>query len=775
MSFHPPVKFILLLFLIALVATTGCVYPRKYQPNKPFVFKTNINIQGNLSANEKQDLKTRLENQLDDSLKTKEVTILPLRKNLVKPPAFDTSAAIHSQEYMKALLYARGYYKATVTWDSSIVFKKDQQRVTVDFTVIPGKGFKFDSINYRLEDSVLQALALARRGNALIKSGDPYSVEIISAELDRLVDVFRNQGYYKFSKDDLIAERDTVLAALIDPSLDPFERLRLLQEAQQRLENPLMNLVIRLRDPGNTRHFRKYYINSVGIYADLPLLEDSIAPFKVDTINSIVIYSQFNKFKPAFIASRTTLRPKEMFRYRNYVRTYSNYTQLDAWTQAGIDITEARDSSPNLDVIVRLYPEKKQDISVTFDGSYNTGDVIAAGNLFGVGVNFGLSNRNVAKQAITSSTNIRTGVELGKNFIQTIQTSLSHTINFPKFIVPFGIRIKNTDSLLFQRTQLNFNASYTNRRTFYELRSLNASWGYNFTKRGRRTRRTNHSWFYSPLNIEYVQLNNGEKLNQLLASAPNLRFSFNTGLVISQQLVYKYQASKTNKRNVFQLSFEESGGVFGLIKKLDGDGKLFRYAKIDADYRHYIDFKKSGWAFRLYGGIGVPYGNDEMGNRETQLPFFKAFYAGGPYSMRGWQVRQLGVGSSRYFDTLASGPIDRFGDIQLEANAEYRFDIGTIFGIKLKSAIFTDVGNIWFRTSYDKPEFAESVLTFKTLYRDLAISSGTSLRVDFDYFLIRFDWAYRIKNPYYAQVNNGWFQDIKLLNGQFQLGINYPF
>jgi outer membrane protein assembly factor BamA len=462
-----------------------------------------------------------------------------------------------------------------------------------------------------------------------------------------------------------------------------------------------------------------------------------------------------------------------MYRQRNYLRTYSNYTQLDAWAQVGIDIIEAKDSTPNLDIVVRMYPAKKQDISVTVDGSYNTGDVIATGNLFGVGVNFGLNNRNVARQAIQSSTNFRTGVELGKNFIQTIQTSLSHTISFPKFIAPF--KLKNSDSLLLQRTQLNFNAAYTNRRTFYELRSLNASWGYNLSKRG-RTRRTTHSWFYSPLNIEYVQLNQGEQLKNLLANSPNLAFSFNTGLVVSQVLVYKYSQSRSNKRNVFQLGVEESGGLVGIIDKLDKQGNLFRFVKLDADYRHYIDFKKSGWAFRLYAGIGVPYGKDADGSVENRLPFFKSFYAGGPYSMRGWSVRQLGVGSSIYFDTLGSGLNDRFGDIQMESNVEYRFDLGTIFRIKLKSALFADVGNIWYRNNNgDNPAFRGAEFKLSRLYKDIAVAGGTSLRFDFDYFLIRLDWAYKLKNPRWADINDGWFQKLELLKGQFQLGINYPF
>ncbi|MBC7902571.1 MAG: hypothetical protein H7Y27_04085, partial [Gemmatimonadaceae bacterium] len=240
-----------------MASASGCLTPKKYPVNKPFVFKTNINIEGNLPAGERSDLETRLQNQLDDSLRTRIVTIIPFVRQLVKPPLFDSGSAAKSVQYMNNLLYSFGYYKATVSWDSSITEIQDQKRVTVDFSVVPGKSYKFDSIAFALEDSVLQSIALARASGTYLKKGDPYSVEIISLELDRIVDIFRNQGFYKFSKDDLEAQRDTVFAALIDPSLDPFERLQLLQEAERRQENPTMDVTIKLRDTSDASHRRK--------------------------------------------------------------------------------------------------------------------------------------------------------------------------------------------------------------------------------------------------------------------------------------------------------------------------------------------------------------------------------------------------------------------------------------------------------------------------------------------------------------------------------------
>jgi outer membrane protein insertion porin family len=164
---------------------SGCYTVKKYPPHKPFVFKTDINIQGNLPAEEKANLESRLENQLDDSLRLKVVTPFPLVQKLVKPPVFDTAAANRTIGFMNNLLYSLGYYKATIEWDSTITITKDKQAVNVSFTVTPGKSYRFDSIAYTIEDSVLLQLALASRSNSLVKKGAPYSVEIISAELKK--------------------------------------------------------------------------------------------------------------------------------------------------------------------------------------------------------------------------------------------------------------------------------------------------------------------------------------------------------------------------------------------------------------------------------------------------------------------------------------------------------------------------------------------------------------------------------------------------------------
>jgi outer membrane protein assembly factor BamA len=141
--------------------------------------------------------------------------------------------------------------------------------------------------------------------------------------------------------------------------------------------------------------------------------------------------------------------------------------------------------------------------------------------------------------------------------------------------------------------------------------------------------------------------------------------------------------------------------------------------------------------------------------------------------MRAWALRKLGPGSS--IKDFKLNP-QRYGDVQLEANIEYRFPIAVISGVKLNGALFTDIGNIWFLKNAPGRK-DEEIFSLSRLGKDIAIGVGTGLRVDFSFFVLRLDYSYKAKNPSpdNSAAQNKWFYGAKLLNGQFQLGISYPF
>ena len=767
---------------------------------KPFVYKTTIKIEGNIKGDQKQDLQQKLDNQLDDSLKVKTVTAFNwpyiIAKELSNPPVYDSLNLDRSIVFMNALLNATGYY-APVIKDTVIYslahkgkIKKgvnlEEQRVTIHFAVNPGKQILFDSVGFSLMTPDLQHITLNSIDQSSIKVGAPYSRQVLTNEINRLVDSFRNNGYYRFSKEDLYVEHDTVFAALIDPSLDPIEQAELLEKLKLKKENPTVTVVIRQRPVRDSTHLRKYYIGDVTVFPDLPAGEDNTA-FHNDTtlINQIKFISRTNKFKLPFLANNIYMFPGGLYKQQNYFRTSNRLNQFPAWEYTNIEFQGSPISDSLLDITLRMYPAKKQKLSLSFETSYNTNSgLITTGNLLATSLILGLQNRNAFRQSILTNTNLSGGIELGAHsVIQTVLTSISHTIVIPRIIhiVPFLNFPANLEAKGYNtQTLINVNAGYVERLDFFTQVNENASFGYQWSKTElhkdkEKTISVTKKYLWKPINIEnYTYPVIKDSFKTLLKDNPPLQITFRPGLVIGEQFAYNLIRVKGNKINYLLLEFEESGAVLGFFKSLD-KGPLLRYVKGQIEFRHTIDYGNNQLAFRAYGGAGYAYGLTSTGNEHT-LPSFKAFYSGGPNSMRAWRVRNLGLGSSKYYTDSLNNQDLRYGDMKLEFNAEYRFLLGTLFGIKFKSAFFTDIGNIWSWEPIDTGALGKgSNFQLDQFYKEFAFGAGTGLRLDFNFFLIRLDWSYKIHDPQALVGSNEWFYKLTLGSGQLELGINYPF
>jgi outer membrane protein assembly factor BamA len=233
---------------------------------------------------------------------------------------------------------------------------------------------------------------------------------------------------------------------------------------------------------------------------------------------------------------------------------------------------------------------------------------------------------------------------------------------------------------------------------------------------------------------------------------------------------------KGNLSEIARFNIEESGLISRYIHSKFIEKNLFRFVKTDAEFRQTYKIRRSAFAWRIFSGIGYGLPTSSLDSNNFYLPFFKQYVAGGANSMRGWGLRRLGPGSSIKSFARNVAP-DRFGDIQLELNGEYRFYLANIQGVLLNSAVFTDMGNVWFLRK--NPDFPDGEFRFNKLWKDIAIDVGTGLRIDFGLFLVRLDYAYKAKNPSPDEADragqNKWFYHWKWNGGQLQLGVNYPF
>jgi outer membrane protein assembly factor BamA len=752
-----------------IVSVVSCTIVKQYQPNKPFVYKTNINLIGNFSSEEKESLVSGLKGQLDDSMRARKLDKL-LWSVMKHPPVYDSTNADKSIVFMRALLVSQGYFDDSITYRDTIIKESsDQYRTTITFDVMPGRQWKLDSISYVIKKKELQQLADSTQKDAFIKKGAPFAKAPISAELDRLTELYRNNGYLRFTRDELVGLWDTLDVSLLQPTLDPFEQLELMQKLRERRKNPTANIELRLRGIDSAR-LTKYYNGNVTIYPDYSI--DTIGLQRNETIvKGIKVIQYRNTFKPKIFPPNIYLPRDSIYRQRRYIRTINRFNSLGTWRLVNIDQVP-RKGEDTVDYIIRLTPAKKYSFSTNLEGSINQSAI--SGRLFGIGVNVGVQNRNVGKSANIANTNIRYGVEFGgrslARFIQTQQFSISHNIYFPRAIIfDKWIPESRKDNW---RTIFSANAATTDRRFLYNQTTLNASWGYEYQRRKLLIS------FKLP-NIEYSFLNKRDSLNKLIAANPSLKNIFTDGLIVSLVGNLTLSGGRNNKVNIFRANIEGTPLIAGFIHTPFFDSQLYRFFKIDAEFSRLIRYKKTSVALRFFGGVGFadPFNSTANPEKRNALPFFKQYFSGGPNSMRAWSLRRLGPGSTLKEFTGTGGTPDRFGDVQFEANAEYRFPLFKAVGIPVNGAIFTDIGNVWLlKKAAGTPE---QVFDIGRLGKDIAIGAGAGLRIDFSFFVIRLDYSYKVKDPSPAlsdqAVQNKWFGYSFFKGDQFQLGIGYPF
>ncbi|MEO6684123.1 MAG: BamA/TamA family outer membrane protein [Ginsengibacter sp.] len=815
----PKIPYYYLLPIIAMMILSGCSTAKKYSGitgvrnyphNKPFIFKNNIDLKTEgASKDEKIQIRSRLNNQITDSARVKIKDVVFIFHTINRPPAFDSANILKSVKNMEGSLKNLGYYNPLVNYRFDTVVRKngEQERIITYYDVVTGKRTLVDTLAYIFDHPELEKLALDSKTETFLPKNSPISKSAINAENTRLVNIFRNHGYFKFTADDIRVTGDTSIEALTTISEDPFEQLRLLAEASEKRNKPTIRIGFQLNKSSDSSKLQKFYINNIYILPDY-----RPGDFYLDSGLNTNVYKNFtvkyheNLFRPGLLRNKLSIKKGDAFNQNNYSKTMNNFYKIGVWESPNIDIIEQKDTNL-LDIVIKLAPLKRYGFEGNIEMSYSANNNISnltttsSGNLLGLSTNFSLTDRNFIRSGIRLTNSIKLGLEFNTskrnsrgNFINSNEITYSNTLLFPKLTFPFTYY--NQRNWLTNQSFINTNVSLVNRIDFFNQQIFNTSYGFNFSKK------ENRLWSLKIFNFDYRRIyNRSAAFDETLRENPFLRYSFNTALVMGMGL--SLNQAFPNRRNpniihTFKANIEESGLLWGVLKQGSRSAQtgnffnkyLKEFIKMDAEYTYTIKHSKSAIVFRTFAGVGIP-----ISKSDTTLPFFKQYFGGGPNSMRGWPVRGIGIGGQKLAPYQNSGARfnDRTGDIQLEGNAEYRFDVAPMFSnaILFKMAFFVDAGNIWnFKNT--RPDGLTDTTQFKfdALYKQLGVSSGVGFRFDFNYFLLRFDVGFRFKRPDIYE-NGGWqlpainFRNLfgsatnnrkwRYENFNATIGIDYPF
>lgn len=753
--------------------------------NRPYAYNNDVVLRApNLTNEERKLLEEKLLEYLDDSLTVRKVSVLGGTRR-IDPPAFDSSSIVRSMRYIDGYLNSIGYYHAV--FDSFRVQTNDLRprqpeiRVNTTFFITLGKGLTVSALEYDFEHPLLQHLADSLKPGSAILPGQLYTKEKVAVDLDRLAAVFRQRGFMRLSRSALIAEADTNDLVLVGADPDPAVQLI---EAYRHWQMPSIRIRLRERTGLDTAVLLQYHIDSVFIYPEVrftddlaALQKDSLLPY-YSTGNNTVIRESKKLFTQRTILRNNYLQPGSLYSDAAFFKTINSYTQMGPWQQVDSRFVIQPDSAGLVNVHLYLFPAKKQTFQVDLEGSQNNNISVSnvlAGRFLALALNASHRNRNVFRKGTQSTTTATFGLELNNtrtafspNFFQTFIINIGQSYTLPRLIKPFHL-LDSKKPIDAGRTNINFNALYTERFRFFQQTSIstNLQWEW---RRGRNT-----ATITIP-NFETVFLQQfQDSLDKVIEQNPSLKFAFTPGNILSVRTAVEraVRYKKSNHTGFYRLlgEFAPNPGL-----RLFGND-FFTFIRFEGQYVEGIRFaqKRASLHYRLYGGVGW----DISGVSGATLPFFRQFVAGGNNSMRAWGLRQLGLGNSLLSDTARF--TDRFGDIQLEANIEYRFRLFRFFGYNMEGAVFADIGNIW---NHKNNTDGSGRLSLRNFYRDLAMGVGTGIRWDFSYLVIRLDAAYKVKDP--VREGAGWMRELSWRgtnrlgtvprsNVGFQFGIGYPF
>lgn len=236
-----------------------------------------------------------------------------------------------------------------------------------------------------------------------------------------------------------------------------------------------------------------------------------------------------------------------------------------------------------------------------------------------------------------------------------------------------------------------------------------------------------------------------------------LRSSFDSRAIFASGITWWYNPPRKTGKPRFRLMLELEGAGH-LFHALDPRSpqetdipipRLFGSSQstLAARYSRWVIDARLDWPLGRRSGVHGRWftGLASSSIEGSTVPLEKQFYVGGPNSMRGWGALQLGPGAGGEADIRVRG------DIRIEWNLEYRKYVGDW----IQLAGFVDAGNVWMvRPEIDRPNVE---FTWNQFYRQLGVSAGLGVRLDFDYFLLRCDFGHPIALPNGASpTGRGW-------------------
>lgn len=654
----------------------------------------------------------------------------------------------------------KGYFNAKAKYDTVSKNKKAQ----VIYTLNPGARYLISNVNFLQDSTLINSEIQNLKAKTLLKTGNPFDLDVIKNERQRIDDGLKDKGFYYFSPDNIIVQADSTVT-----------------------KEPKVELIVKLKDNTPKLATEQFTIDKVVVFPNynlrdakkgkynIPMNPDSLKGYEY---NDIYVVDPDKKFKPRIFDRALYFNKGDIYNRKDHNLSLNRLISLGVFKFVKNDFVVSDSLNHKFDAYYVLTPRELQSLRLEALGRTNSA------NYAGSELNLNWTQRNFFRGAEQFKASVYGAfdVQIGgpEDAENIFRAGTNVQLSIPRIVAPFRF---NSSSAFVPRTNIKLGYEFQNRTTLYSLNTFNASFGYQWKENVRKEHELN------VIDVSLIRpADITEKFVTKSQGNPYLQRITEQQLIFGPTYSYTYSTTMLPRKNTFYYKgmLDLAGNITGLVTGANAkEGKektifgvpFSQYAKIENDVRFYHKFsEKTSFASRFIAGAAIPYGNSE------HIPFSRQFFVGGSNSIRAFRARTLGPGSyDPRGEDNSRAVFDQSGDVKLELNAEYRANLYKFLNV----AAFIDAGNIWLINDDIDDEGVNTRpggKFSKEFLSEIAVGAGVGLRLDFSILVLRLDLAMPLRVPYYEKgdrwafdrINFGdssWRRDNLILN----IAIGYPF
>jgi outer membrane protein assembly factor BamA len=645
------------------------------------------------------------------------------------------------------LLREYGYFNGMASYQV-IPHANDSTRAKIRYELTMNEPYTYDSVEYRRMRHRADTLLELSESERLLRKGDVFNAGTLEAERQRIASLMRNNGYYYFRPDYIIYEADSTLSP------------------QQ------ISLRIKLKEGVSPAALRPWKIGSTSVHLygyGNETLTDSL-----QYEGMMIYYGKSLRINPKELYNRFKFKPGDLYSQARQSQTQSELSRLGIFRYAEMQYTPGSDS--------RRCDTLNVNVNATYDlplnGELEVNFTANSNRRIGPGAVYSLMKNNLFGRGELLNVSLNGSYEwlIGKrqgesgSLSDNYEYGLTGTLTFPRVLLPDFFRREYDFPA---STMIRLYADRLNRADFFRILSFGGNVTYDFVPNPIRT----HS--FTPFSLTFNRLENKTaRFDSIAANNNSLYQSLRNQFVPA--ISYTYTLDNLPVRHGrhttwWQLSVTESGNVVSSLYALAGKGfnepKEFlgnpfsQFLKLTTELRYnYVLDRNNRLVSRLAGGVIYSYGNSAFS------PYSEQFYVGGANSVRAFTIRTIGPGRFKADEDTHFANLDHIGDLKLEGNLEYRFNLTG----DLEGALFLDAGNVWLLREDEDNNRLGGKLEWKHLLNDIALGTGGGIRYNMDVLVIRLDVGIALHVPY-DTGKKGYFNKTRHEGIGFHIAVGYPF